>query len=142
MLSSLASFFPMISPRAESIAPETQGEDKIARESQVPWVNRIRVYLANNQHQLIGRVDFASAALVHLLRRKLTLCQRIQDPGHPLRVQIFKSAADDIAAPSPTTGARTKDGTCFPKSISPGVHSNSLIIESGSEGDSPPKAYS
>ncbi|PNX72889.1 hypothetical protein L195_g028787 [Trifolium pratense] len=25
MLSSLASFFPMISPRAESIAPETQG---------------------------------------------------------------------------------------------------------------------
>ncbi|GAU11324.1 hypothetical protein TSUD_343150 [Trifolium subterraneum] len=36
------------------------------------------------------------------------------------------------------TGARTKDGTCFPKSISPCAHSNSLIIESRSEGDSPP----
>ena len=34
---------------------------------------------------------YGSAALVRLLRRKLTLCQRIQDPGHPLRVKIFKS---------------------------------------------------
>ncbi|KEH16367.1 hypothetical protein MTR_0212s0070 [Medicago truncatula] len=77
--------------------------------------------------------------------------QNIDAPAIPHHVQLLgsqlfiastasssiRSAADDIAAPSPTTGARTKDGTCFPKSISPGVHSNSLIIESGSEGDSP-----
>ncbi|GAU19188.1 hypothetical protein TSUD_198700 [Trifolium subterraneum] len=129
MLSSLASFFPMISPRAESIAPETQGNARaftylsftlgIAfayfRESLIRALILLSIVgrqdrkgitssmgkpnpgIPSQQPQLIGRVDFASAALVHLLRRKLTLCQRIQDPGHPLRVQIFKFAFRSVS---------------------------------------------